>query len=259
MKKTITDLIEALKIRLLLHRYPLLIYYQRITKEQLLKEKKLTYSVPPSYINTLPKMTYKSLVSSGAGRDVNRFLKNANIPPSQIKDILDIGSGLGDYYTLFKHYFPTAKYTGIEITDQLLSLSRHRYPSANFVKGSLLVPNTINKPNQLIFISGVLHYMVSDLDMAMQHLKNNAQKYLLITRMPIIKHHRSNQIFIRQKIYTQSQTDINHIIVKKPNYFIDKLKPKFSLITSDCLSEVYKLQNDNCEPLIHNIMLFRRK
>lgn len=73
-------------------------------------------------------------------------------------DILDIGCATGEFIYFLKDKYPLAKYTGMDVLDELLENAKVNVPGANFISADIMDITTLpGKKYDVIFMSGVVY------------------------------------------------------------------------------------------------------
>jgi SAM-dependent methyltransferase len=90
--------------------------------------------------------------------------------------VLDIGSGTGDFAAEFHAQFPNAEFTGIELSRTGVAIASKRVPSGRFLQRNLLAPELENVPEPQA-THAVCSEVLEHLDVPEQLLRN-ASLYL---------------------------------------------------------------------------------
>ena len=90
-----------------------------------------------------------------------RFRALAGIGDLRGKSILDLGCGLGCFYSYLKAGGWTGDYTGIDILGPMVRGARKRFPEARFEKRDIL-QNPLREKWDYVFANGVFNHKVKD-------------------------------------------------------------------------------------------------
>jgi ubiquinone/menaquinone biosynthesis C-methylase UbiE len=69
--------------------------------------------------------------------------------------VLDVGCGLGDLYARLKANGMRTRYTGLDITPEMIEMARKRFPEAQFCVGDLLNPSHPIQSHDYLVSSGI--------------------------------------------------------------------------------------------------------
>ncbi len=110
------------------------------------------------YTNLLAKYgtDVRSLNWGSVDSQRKRFEVLAAIGDLQGTSILDVGCGLGDFYSWLKQHGKDVDYFGIDITPQMVERARQRYPEVTFETGSIL-DVTFSRGFDYVFASGIFY------------------------------------------------------------------------------------------------------
>lgn len=87
-----------------------------------------------------------------------RFKILAEIGVLQGKRILDVGCGLGDFAEWLMQNNTQVTYTGLDLTSELVDQARNRYPTLEFLHGSILDEELLNgRKFDYVFASGIFY------------------------------------------------------------------------------------------------------
>lgn len=92
-----------------------------------------------------------------------RFQKLAEIGDLSGARVLDVGCGLGDFYTFLKQKFGSVNYTGIDIVDGLIHQARRLHPDARF-ECLDLTEEKLEERFDYVLISGIFNNHIPDSD-----------------------------------------------------------------------------------------------
>lgn len=79
---------------------------------------------------------------SKAGQQL-RFRVLSEIGVAAADSLLDVGCGTGDLHEWLDEHRPGVRYTGLDITPEMLEVCRTRFPSSRFERANLLEPETM--------------------------------------------------------------------------------------------------------------------
>ena len=83
--------------------------------------------------------------------------KIISISSDKINNVLDVGCASGGLISYLFHQHPEWKFTGLDISDDLLNIAKEKLPKVNWVLGSATdMPNTFKKKFDLVTCFGVL-------------------------------------------------------------------------------------------------------
>ncbi|MFZ5970311.1 MAG: GNAT family N-acetyltransferase [Bacteroidota bacterium] len=110
------------------------------------------------YANLLEKYgnDVRSLNWGSVDSQHKRFEVLASIGDLQGKSILDVGCGLGDFYSWLKQRGKDVDYYGIDITPQMVERARQKYPKGTFETGSILEVH-FSQDFDYVFASGIFY------------------------------------------------------------------------------------------------------
>jgi SAM-dependent methyltransferase len=75
------------------------------------------------------------------------------------RDVLEVGSGLGDFYPLLQSRFPEVRYSGVDIVPELVEAARQRFPELSFECRDIL-QQPLERTYDYVLISGVFNYAI---------------------------------------------------------------------------------------------------
>jgi len=85
-----------------------------------------------------------------------RFSVLAQVGELNGSSVLDVGCGLGDFWAWLKESKQQLKYTGLDITKNMIELARQRFPDASFHEGTLMeIDGESSGRYDYIFASGI--------------------------------------------------------------------------------------------------------
>lgn len=85
-----------------------------------------------------------------------RFRVLAQIADIEGASILDVGCGLGDFYSWMRELKKEVTYTGIDITPRMIELATQRFPEGDFRNSTIeALPRTSDHTFDLVFASGI--------------------------------------------------------------------------------------------------------
>ena len=90
-----------------------------------------------------------------------RFKVLSEIGDLEGTSVCDLGSGFGDMYHYLTGHFKGVQYTGIDISERLLSQARLSCPQGNFVYRDIL-SKPLNREYDYILCSGALNLKIED-------------------------------------------------------------------------------------------------
>ena len=76
---------------------------------------------------------------------------------ARVDDCLDVGCACGDFSAIFKNYNPQIKYTGVDIIERFVRISRQRYPQERFELSDGISLDFPDRSFDLVHSSGILH------------------------------------------------------------------------------------------------------
>lgn len=82
------------------------------------------------------------------------------------KNVLDLGSGLGHFYSILKNEYPDSHYTGIDIVPEMVEIASRKWPEAEFVLCDVL-NDGFPKQYDYIFMSGIFNNFRDDKNLFM--------------------------------------------------------------------------------------------
>jgi len=85
------------------------------------------------------------------------------------KTVLDFGCGKGDFYGFQKKRNVAARYTGIDINENLISLARSKHPDAEFIALDI-EEERLTRTFNLIFVCGVFNLRVANIKKTMKDI-----------------------------------------------------------------------------------------
>ncbi len=101
--------------------------------------------------------SHRALHWSNSDNQVLRFMILEEMGNLKGRKILDIGSGLGDFFNYLQAKNIHCRYTGYDIVDEFVKESKKRYKNANFELRNIL----IHRPNErfdYVFSSGLFAF-----------------------------------------------------------------------------------------------------
>lgn len=75
----------------------------------------------------------------------------------KVNSVLDVGCAAGGFYQIMKHFNPSIKYVGVDITSELISIAKRKYPQGEFMEGDGIHFTTAPESFDLVYSSGMLH------------------------------------------------------------------------------------------------------
>lgn len=87
-------------------------------------------------------------------KELYKIISNSS---DRIKNVLDVGCASGGLVSYLFRQHPEWKFTGLDISDDLLNIAKEKLPEVNWVLGSATdMPNTFKKKFDLVTCFGVL-------------------------------------------------------------------------------------------------------
>lgn len=86
-----------------------------------------------------------------------RFEILAQIAELSGKSVLDVGCGLGDFYSWLKDRYRNIKYTGVDITPSMVESASKKYPGVKFYILDILESNRVMPAYDFVFASGIFN------------------------------------------------------------------------------------------------------
>lgn len=84
-----------------------------------------------------------------------RFKILAEIGLKSGDTVLDVGCGLADFYSWIKNNIDGVKYSGLDITPEMIEKSKKRFPKIEFKQCTVFDEDISNKKFDFIFASGI--------------------------------------------------------------------------------------------------------
>lgn len=103
------------------------------------------------------KSSYKSLHWSERSSQNERFKQFVKVGNLQGKKVLDIGSGLGDFYGFLQDRDIECDYLGVDIVPNFVQNAKKRYPNARFVEQNLFT-RELDQQFDFVFASGLFAF-----------------------------------------------------------------------------------------------------
>jgi hypothetical protein len=88
-----------------------------------------------------------------------RFHKLLELAPLDGCSVLDVGSGIGDFFPIIRDRFREVRYHGIEVVPEMVDLAAAKYPEASFRVANLLV-DPIAQRYDYVFLSQIFNNAV---------------------------------------------------------------------------------------------------
>lgn len=142
------------------------------------------------------------------------------------KKILDIGSGLGDFYFYLQKKKINCDYTGIDLVDDFISYSQKNYQEAKFILGDYLESKLGSF--DYIFSSGLFSFPLED---NFEFLKEVVKKMMIEARLAIAFNFLTT--FHNQKetgLYYFHPSDVLKIILENQNIFAATMRMDYELV-----------------------------
>lgn len=171
---------------------------------------------------------------------------------------LDFGCGNGLYRLLSAHHPATARwqYVGVDINERVIEWCRAAHPGARFevVEAGRALPFRDGEFG-VVLASGVVH-CIDDYSAILSELRRVAGEYLLLSRLPIWKHHPS-RIVLQHVRHTWGRE--SHPIHVFNRNMIEEVFARlgFSVVCRDYGSEFFHVSGV-AEPAVHNLYLLRK-
>lgn len=103
-----------------------------------------------------------------------RFSVLAQVGPLNTACILDVGCGMGDFFSWLKEKGVQAQYTGIDITPKMIEIARRQFPDASFEVTSLLeYANNVTQEYDYVIASGIFTHRTTG---PVEFLKESARQ-----------------------------------------------------------------------------------
>jgi len=111
-----------------------------------------------------------------------RLLKEVGIQSTHT--VLDVGSGLGDFFGYLKLEKFTGHYVGIDAIDQMVEKASLRFPNANFLCHDAIDLSNLFEENAFDFVvaSGIFAYCV---DEQYEYLRSIAKSMLYVSKVAV--------------------------------------------------------------------------
>lgn len=103
------------------------------------------------------KNDIKSVAWGSRKSQEKRFEVLSQIALLDGKAVLDVGSGLGDYYIWLKRKYSDIRYTGIDITPSMIEIALKNYPEARFYVQDILELEHVKPTYDYVFASGIFN------------------------------------------------------------------------------------------------------
>lgn len=99
----------------------------------------------------------KSVAWGNRESQEKRFEILAQIAELSGKSVLDVGCGLGDFYSWLKDRYRNIKYTGVDITPSMVELALKNHPGVKFCVLDILELNCVRPAYDFVFASGIFN------------------------------------------------------------------------------------------------------
>jgi len=130
------------------------------------------------------------------------FIKEIN--PSSI---LDVGCGCGVYYKLCKLHFPNIKYTGVDYSEEAISLAKETWKYDNFFTMDYKDLTKVYLENfDLLYLGGLLP-VLPNADEALEYIISLDPKHVLISKITFTE---SSSFYSTYKAYDVTTYDFKH-------------------------------------------------
>lgn len=144
----------------------------------------------------------------------------------EIKNLLDIGCGCGAYYSLIKQYHNHIVYTGIDYSDEAITIAKNQWKYNNFfVKDFWELDENFIRMYDVLHTSALFDVMNNG-DEALDFVLGLHPKTLIISRMSLTNndsYHETYLAYDKLKTYRYHHNINNFLsLCKKHNYTINK-------------------------------------
>lgn len=139
------------------------------------------------------------------------------------KTLLDFGCGKGDFFGFLKGKNITARYCGIDINENLISLARDKYPEAEFIAMDI-EKKDMERNFDCIILCGVFNLRVAGIKETMQNI------------LKMLFNVCTNALYLNALSYYIPQRTVELFYIKPEEllrFVLTELSPKVSLTHSD--------------------------
>jgi SAM-dependent methyltransferase len=99
----------------------------------------------------------KSVAWGNRESQEKRFEILAQIAELSGKSVLDVGCGIGNFYSWLKDRYRDIKYTGVDITPSMVELALKNHPGVKFCVVDILELNRVRPAYDFVFASGIFN------------------------------------------------------------------------------------------------------
>ena len=94
-----------------------------------------------------------------------RFAAAASLAPFGGHDVLDIGCGLADFRVFLEEQgTPPARYSGVDINEDLLNVARQRFPDSRFERRNVVLQPYAEPVCDIALMLGLVNFRLSGID-----------------------------------------------------------------------------------------------
>lgn len=118
----------------------------------------------------------------------SRMLTPVTLMQYNLKNVIEMGSGLGAFTNYLKTAVPKCSLTGMDISETAVAKAKQAYPGIEFICGGILPFS--EKPDgkfEAVIFSDIMWYILDDLDEVIKNLTANFKDRLVIINQVFYK------------------------------------------------------------------------
>lgn len=206
--------------------------------------------VAKRYINNGQGKNEENMHKVSTVRDLEYFLKS--VPQEYFRgEILDVGCGDGSYSLLTKSKlsrFFGMKYTGCEISEDIITASKKIFPNLNIFKSKVEDIDAESGKYEVVLCSGTIQYTMKNWKISLKELVRVANGLLIISRLPLTRY--GNNFDVKQEVLSKRSYECQYFRVINQLEFEEATKVVgLKIISKEATTEIYNIEGVN-EPIL---------